>query len=119
MLITTDPADPNDDYMLRLSLCDCVADTGFDSCNNCVTTYVRINLKNGNGNFTGDLNGLFPADAAGTGMRVDAASVTTMSNPAGCGVGTTNSATDIAARVGDLDCDSGLYLGVGGIQRLQ
>src|SRR5262245_13313187 len=48
-LITTNPADPNDDFILRVNICHCVLDSGaFDICSNCNTVYVRFDLKNGN-----------------------------------------------------------------------
>jgi len=116
--ITTDAGDPNDDFILKVTLCRCIVDSGGpDICSNCNNVYIRTDLKNGNGNVAGDLSAAFGADPTGTAFRVTGGGITQMSAPAGCVGG--NSAADIAARLDDTDCETGLFVGVIGYQNGQ
>ncbi len=116
--ITTDSTNADDDFILKLTLCRCIADSGgFDICSNCNNVYLRFDLKNGNGKVAGDLSTAFATDPTGTPFRVTGGGITQMSAPAGC-TGT-NSAADIAVRLDDANCETGLFVGVIGYAKGQ
>jgi hypothetical protein len=113
-LVSTDALDPLDDHILKVSFDRCLVDNGVPSnCGHPLDVYVRLDLENGKGNATVDLSQAL-ADPSLTTIGLTGASLrASASNIANCPG--TNSAADVAARVGDPDCDGGLPYVVYGI----
>ena len=121
-LVTTGAEGSADNFILKLSVNQCLVDTGSPPlCDDETTIYVKVALSNGTGKIAVDLAPVFAGFATplALGDPVMLAGGQLLS-PAGVGVCLgTNSSTDLIARLDDASCETiGVY-GVFGVLREQ
>ena len=121
-LVTTGVEGSSDNFILKLSLNQCLVDTGAPPlCDDQTTIYVKVALNNGIGKINVSLAPVFAGFATPVAIG-DALMLAggTLQSPAGIGscLGT-NSATDLTARLNDATCETAGVYGVLGVLREQ
>ena len=116
-LMSTNPASALDDHIIKVGMIRCLVDNGVPT--NCAATidiYVKLDLLNGNGKVTADLSQAFAGDPSGSTFTLTSASVrSSASSPLSCTGG--NTPAEIAARVNNSNCDSGMPYAVYGVMK--
>lgn len=113
-LVTTNTANANDDHIMKLGTIRCLVDNGvMTNCANPRDVYVKFDVVNGNASVNTDLTPAFASDPAGTAIMITSASLrASAADPFNC-------TGDLAARVDNANCDSGLPYAVFGVAKKQ
>jgi hypothetical protein len=117
-LVTTGPEGSSDNFILKLSLNQCLVDTGSPPlCDDGFTVYVKVALSNGTGKINVDLGPVLAGVAVGDPLMLAGGALHSPAGEGSC-LGA-NSTADLAARIDDASCETiGVY-GVLGIVREQ